>query len=119
MTPREPLLLNDADPFIGLAAAARLLPGEGGRSISPATVYRWGTRGLPLTDGRILRLKLWRIGRKWATTRGALAEFIAAQQPDESLQAAEYLRTSSQRQRANDAAERKLAAAGVLKKSSK
>jgi len=87
MTARELLLGRltraiEADPFISLSVAARLLPGEQpGKGVSPSTVYRWGTRGLPLPDGRVVKLAIWRIGRKWVTTRGALAEFIEAQQP--------------------------------------
>ena len=74
-----------ADPFISLTTAAALLPGEQpGKGVSPSTVYRWGTRGLPLSDGRVVKLAVWRIGRKWVTTRGALADFIEAQQPSAS-----------------------------------
>ena len=72
----------ESDPFLSLSFAANLLPGERpGRGVSPATIYRWGTKGLPLPDGRVVKLAIWRIGRKWVTTRGALARFIAAQQP--------------------------------------
>ena len=90
MTVREQLLLQltrgvRADPFISLTTAAGLLPGEQpGKGVSVSTVYRWATRGLPLSDGRVIKLAVWRIGRKWVTTRGALADFIEAQQPSAS-----------------------------------
>jgi hypothetical protein len=79
MTAREALL---HDPFISLATAGTLLPGERpGVGVSTSTIYRWGTEGLTLPDGRVVKLAIWRLGRKWVTTRGALADFIEAQQP--------------------------------------
>jgi hypothetical protein len=78
-------LSKSAEPvaFISLSSAARLFPGErAGRSISPSTVYRWATRGLPLPDGRVVKLAIWRVGRKWVTTEESLADFIDAQQPN-------------------------------------
>lgn len=75
----------EADPFISLAAAGGLLPGaRPGAGVSASTVYRWATQGLPGPGGEVVRLAAWRLGRKWVTTRGALVEFIAAQQPDGS-----------------------------------
>src|SRR5262245_31120567 len=69
-------------PFRSLAAAARLFPGERpGRGVSPGTVYRWGTRGLPLPGGRVVKLRVGRVGRKFVTTPRAIAEFVEAQQP--------------------------------------
>src|SRR5262245_48888689 len=104
MSIRESLLKHlstETDPFISLSAAAKLLPGERPNAgVSPATVYRWGTKGLDLPDGRVLKLAIWRVGRKWVTTRAALAEFIEAQQP----QAEEPLffpRNQSQRRKAS------------------
>jgi hypothetical protein len=103
----------ESDPFISLSAAAKLLPGERpGRSVSPSTVYRWASKGLPLPDGRVIKLAVWRIGRKWVTSRGALAEFIEAQQPGTNEPLATP-RTPTQRERASNAAARELDGEGV------
>lgn len=118
MTTRDLLaqtLLKGAGPgpFVSLAAAAKLFPGERpGESISPSTVYRWGTKGLPLPDGRVVRLAILRVGRKWVTTPAALAAFIEDQQPshDEPLPVP---RTPAQRRRASEAAARELDNSGV------
>jgi hypothetical protein len=101
------------DPLISLAAAAKLLPGEhSGKGVSPATVYRWGTRGLPLSGGQVIKLAMWRIGRKWVTTRGALANFVAAQQPD-VMDRDVYPRSASQRRKSSEIASRQLAEKGI------
>ena len=101
------LVDSESDPMITLSAAARLFPGEGKKGVSPTSVYRWGRRGLPLADGRVIKLKMWRIGRKWVTTRSALAEFIELQQPDVADQDV-FPRTASQRRNASDQASRAL-----------
>ncbi len=81
MNVRDLLTRPENVPFLTLTAAARLLPGEGtGKGVSPSTIYRWGTKGLPLPGGRVVRLVMWRVGRKWVTSREALADFIDAQQ---------------------------------------
>jgi len=68
--------------YLALAVATRVFPGERpGQNVSPNTVYRWGTKGLPLPDGRVVRLRIWRLGRKYVTTPEAIADFVVAQQP--------------------------------------
>jgi hypothetical protein len=119
MTVRETLLgPPTTDPtgplFLALAGAARLFPGEQpDQGVSPNTVYRWGTRGIRLPDGRVLKLRLWRIGRKWVTTRAALAEFIDGQQPSGATEPLSTPRTPSHRIRACEAASEELRAVGV------
>lgn len=103
----------DTDPLMSLATAANLVPGEQpGRGVSPSTVFRWGMHGVSLPDGRRVKLRMWRVGRKWLTTRGALAEFIEAQQPEERS-ASTTPRPPAQRRRASEAAAGELRDAGV------
>jgi hypothetical protein len=75
-------------PFLSLAEAAQMIPGERPGGVSPNTVYRWGTRGLLLSDGRVIKLKILRLGRKFVTTPESLAAFVEAQQPVESASTA-------------------------------
>jgi hypothetical protein len=100
--------------FLLLSAAARLFPGEGeGKSVSPQTVYRWTTVGIPLPGGGRVRLRAWRIGRKLVTTADAIAEFIDAQQPTAPENDQLGPRSPAQRALASDAAARVLEKAGV------
>jgi hypothetical protein len=93
---------------IPLSLAARETPNRrGGRGINSATIWRWAMKGC-----RGIRLQTAMIGGIRMTSREALARFFAAitaVSDGEPLPA----RTSRQRQRAIDAAERELSEAGI------
>jgi hypothetical protein len=65
-----------------LADAARLCPASRGRGkVSPTTLLRWITVGAPRWDGTLVRLEAARYGRRWVTTRGAVARLLLALTP--------------------------------------
>ena len=57
-------------PYMTLARAARLLPGNNGQHPHPSTLYRWCVKGI---DGVLLEHK--RFGKKIYTTEKALDTF--------------------------------------------
>jgi hypothetical protein len=57
------------EKLLALADAAQLFP----RPPSPATWWRWRTRGI----GGV-KLRCWKVGGRWATTATAVADFVAA-----------------------------------------
>jgi hypothetical protein len=103
-------LLNET--VIGLAEAARLLPGSRGASrVSPATIFRWATIGTKRRDGQKVRLESFRAGSRILTTREALARYFASLEvPTEPIEVAP--RTPAVRRRASELAEKALIAAG-------
>ena len=68
--------------LISMSKAASLC-GEfrGGKGTHPSTIVRWAARGVRLPGGSVLRLETVRLGGRLATSRAALARFVAAQQP--------------------------------------
>ena len=58
------------------SAAARILSPEHGTAVAPASIKRWGQRGIRLADGRIIRLAMARCGTRLLTSRAALKRFI-------------------------------------------
>jgi hypothetical protein len=64
---------------LSLSAAGRLFPGHrGGKSVDPSTVFRWVTKGLRTTAGRVLKLEAVRVGGRWLTSNPAVARFVTA-----------------------------------------
>ena len=63
-----------------VAKAAKLLPGRGDGGPSPATVWRYATRGLAGPDGRRVKLEMVRVGGANYPSREAVARFVAALQ---------------------------------------
>lgn len=99
---------------LGMAAAAALLGTfRGGRPCHPSTVVRWCLHGIKRADGRFLRLEFIRMTDRLVTSRPALLRFLAAQQDRHVEESAAQPRTSTQRRRAADAAERELESMGV------
>jgi hypothetical protein len=67
---------------LSLAEAAQVVPAfRPGKPTHAATIWRWASRGIRLTDGQLLRLETCRIGGRQLTSRAALARFIFAQTP--------------------------------------
>lgn len=64
----------ESDDLLTRGEACRLLPSRP----SPATLWRWRTKGVGTGNQRI-RLECDRVGGRWYTTRAAMAEFISRQ----------------------------------------
>src|SRR4051794_35785765 len=70
---------------IGMSQAARLCGTfRNGRPTSPSTVSRWANRGVPLPDGRVVKLEAFRLNGRLCTSRAAIIRFINAQQDQDS-----------------------------------
>ena len=96
-------MITLSESLMTLAAAARTLPGRTGRGLHAATVWRWSLRGV-----RGVCLETVMIGGIRYTSREALERFIAAT-TSAAKGATPIFRTSAQRLRAIEAAERELA----------
>jgi hypothetical protein len=98
------------DPLVyrPLAQALRRLgPGRNGRPPHIATGIRWGTDGVPLSDGSRLYLKVRRLPGRWVTTDEWVDEFIDALTRDRVGQdAAPAVRPSTARRKAIESADR-------------
>jgi hypothetical protein len=96
---------QDSD-LVSLNVARDWLPRTRGRKISLDTLYRWCQKGLK--NG--VRLEAVKIGSRWYTTRKWVQDFVKAGKP--SLEAGNpagpSIRTSRQRDRAADWAEKEL-----------
>jgi hypothetical protein len=64
------------DDRISLADACRLLPSRNGKPPHLYTVRRWASHGVKGTDGKLVRLRAFRVGRTWYTRRAWISEFI-------------------------------------------
>ena len=83
----EALLSEELIPVQELPA--RLPPAKSGRRVHRAAVWRWVSQGLRGPDGTRVQLEALRMGRRWVTSKQAVARF--------------FIRLSDQRVR-NDAA---------------
>ena len=95
------------EELLSLAQAAREVPSRSGRGVSPATIWRWCSRGC-----KGIRLESVVCGAIRFTSRAAIAKFFAATdaQANGELPA---LRTPKERERAITAAEKELESAGA------
>lgn len=92
----------ERDELLTLSEACRLLP----RQPSPATLWRWRTRGLKV-NGKCVKLECIRVGARWCTTREALADFLRR-----STEAASPTESAEEEQQERDpATQRRLKAA--------
>ena len=98
---------------LSIPQAAKLIPGSrtSNEHADPATVWRWVTIGTKTPDGRIVKLGAVRLGGRWVTSKGALERYIKALTSATEL--APVVRSDRERQRAADAANARLAAAGA------
>ncbi len=55
---------------------ARLPPARSGRRLHRAAVWRWVTDGLKGPEGGRVRLEALRMGRRWVTSKQAVARFF-------------------------------------------
>ena len=95
-----------------LAEISASLPGaRGARRLSPATLTRWILQGCPARNGTRMKLAAMRCGQRWLVYQTDLDEFFAALAADPVPQTPP--RSPSQRQRAAEAAGKRLAEAGA------
>lgn len=72
-------MLSVSEGLISLAQAAKKIPStRGGRTVHPATVWRWAKQGYKTPEGVLVRLEVVRVGFGFATTEAAIDRFIAA-----------------------------------------
>ena len=97
---------------ITLSQAASRRPGARGCDrIHPATLTRWLLRGVKSLSGQLVRLEAERLGCRWVTSEAALSRFTEALSTQPIQQSPP--RSPSQRQRAAEAAGKRLAEAGA------
>lgn len=66
------------EQLLSFTAAARSLPHlRGDRPVSPATIWRWTSRGVRARSGTSVRLEFVKIGGATVTSKEALARFFA------------------------------------------
>jgi hypothetical protein len=83
-----------------------------GPGVDHSTTFRWATLGVKLPDGSRLKLEAVRVGGRWLTSNAAIARFVKAQTDiaNPSPVPTPKTRTPSARQKAIDAANKRLAA---------
>jgi hypothetical protein len=102
--PHDPAALVErilTEKPIGVAAAAKLMGTFWeGKTAHASTITRWATKGVKLTDGRVIRLEAVKINGRLVTSRAALIRFISAQQdppPTEVTESSTRAETPAQR----------------------
>jgi hypothetical protein len=91
-----------------------LLPSNrAGKRAAFSTIWRWILKGVCSIDGRVVKLEAARVGARWLTSKEAIERFSAALTPTNAAAAPAPIRTPSARQRANNAAKKKLAELGI------
>jgi hypothetical protein len=97
-----------------LSAAAKLFPPYRlGRPVSLACVLRWIVDGVRGPNAECIHLEAARLAGKWVTTPAAISRFLLAQTPEGSDCPMSQHRTTRQRQRAAERAEKALEAMGI------
>jgi hypothetical protein len=91
----------------------RLPPGRNNKRLSLGAALRWVLEGVRLPDGDRVRLEAVRVGGKWVTSVEALERFAAAQTPSLGDRLSPRPRTTKQRRRAAERAERELTKLGI------
>ena len=71
------------ESLLSFIEAARRLPSlRKGRPVSPATIWRWATRGVRTRGGVTVRLEILKLGGTCCTSDEALARFFQALSAD-------------------------------------
>jgi hypothetical protein len=96
-----------------LEACRFVPPGRGGQRTHISTLLRWIQKGVKTLDGSIVRLRASRLGSRWITSREAIAEFMEALTPRLDSTPVSTLRTTGKRQRAAEAAGKRLEKIGI------
>jgi hypothetical protein len=71
---------------------------------APSTVFRWVQRGLPIGNGTRAKLEAVRRGRRWLTSRAAVARFFACLPTNSTPTAMRPIRTPAKREAASKVA---------------
>ena len=117
MPPDAPDLLSET--VGGLHQATAWFPAINGRHPSPASVWRWCTRGIRQRDGRVVRLEYGKAGRRLFTSKEAIGRFCRAlTAPTEThvpptIANPPPVRGEDRRRRAAEDAARELTAVGI------
>jgi hypothetical protein len=99
---------------IPLAEAARLIPpARGGKRTHLSTLLRWILTGCTGPGGETVRLEGQRLGSRWVTSQEAIQRFMAALTPHLGTNPGPAPRTSAQRRRSAERAERDLGRIGI------
>lgn len=63
--------------LISLSVAARRFPGrrDENRPVNGSTIFRWVTKGVKSTSGKIVKLRATKAGSRWFTTEESLCKF--------------------------------------------
>jgi len=97
-----------------LSQAGRLLPpGRHGKTPSLGCLLRWVLDGCRSPSGEVVRLEALRVGGRWVTSREALQRFALALTPELGTSTVTSQRTTRQRQRASERAEKVLEKLGI------
>jgi hypothetical protein len=77
-----PVVLSEilAGDSMGASGVIRALRDRHGEVpiASPSTIWRWMVDGIRASHGRVVKLEAVRMGRKWLTSKAALARFATA-----------------------------------------
>jgi len=99
---------------IGLNEVCALMPSrKPGKRIHFSAAWRWATKGIKTTDGRIVKLETARVAGRLVTTRSALARFLAAQQSGIEQSATAPPRSAIRRRRDSERAGERLKKVGI------
>ncbi|MDB5314051.1 MAG: hypothetical protein JWO38_8253 [Gemmataceae bacterium] len=103
-----------AEGPLGMSAIARLCGKyRNGAATHPSTPKRWHSKGVTLTDGRVIKLDAVRLNGRLVSSRAALLRFIRAQQNPPPAPPAPATPTPTARERAAAAASAELDSLGV------
>lgn len=100
--------------FKTFSLLARQIELAGGARLAPSTLFRWYRDGVKCPDGRVVKLRAVRCGRRLLSTDAWLVEFLDAQSDvaDEPA-VGPTVRSPAARRRASNRAAAELAARGV------
>lgn len=98
------------EEHISIPQFCRLVPSASGKPINISTAHRWIHDGINAADGTRAKLGAIRIGGRYIVSRSAVNKFIAALTGETT---AEPIRTPAARNRAAEAAKKKLEAIGI------
>jgi hypothetical protein len=119
MAAELPPAADPSESFLGediltVSQAASIFPGHRKNSkMHPSAVARFISAGTRRTDGAVVRLRAYRLGGRWLTSRQAVAEFLRALTPKSDAGAPRAPRGPNERRRAVSRAEAELSKYGI------
>lgn len=106
----NPLLSEELLSLAGLAS--RIKSNRRGGSVTPQAVWRWASKGVKTSDGRVVVLETVRLAGRYLTSWPAFCRFLEAQTPAVVSMPVAH-RSPTNRQRQSERAAAVLTAAGV------